>query len=147
MSLYPDIAGDALPAPAPTPIPTPLGYYLIVEPQEPPTHSAGGIALPSKTKLANRLTGTCGKVLAVGALAFTMKTQEGLDLTNEKNWPKVGEWCIFKLHAGQKLRVRQDQQSMIASDSEDQKYLLLIEDTSIICRIDEKDLPSFYAWA
>lgn len=141
---YPEIPSEETPAFDP-PIPTPLGYHLIVEPQEPDDYSAGGIALASKTKLANRLTTTLGKVRAVGPLCFRMR-KDGFDFAEEQNWPEVGDWCIFRLHAGQKLRIRLPEE-VLRQGADDQRFLLLLADTDIIGRIDEADLKSFYSWA
>jgi co-chaperonin GroES (HSP10) len=137
---------DAPPAAAPVSIPRPLAYHVIVEPREPPSASAGGIILAQKTRRANRATDTIGVLKAVGQFAWTAKTPE-LDWSLLNNPPQVGDWVIFRQHAGQKLRLRVDAQTLRAGDQEDEQYLLIMADTDIIGSLTPDQAKQFYSWA
>jgi co-chaperonin GroES (HSP10) len=144
--MKPKIEFDAPPAPAPISIPNPLGYHVIVEPREPPAQTAGGIILAQKTRRANRATDYIGVLKAVGQLAWKAKTPE-LDWSTLDNVPKVGDLVIFKLQAGQKLRIRQEQQTLVDGDKEDEAYLLIMADTDIIGTLTPEQAQQFYSWA
>lgn len=136
---------EAPPAPAPVSIPRVLGYHVIVEPLEPDAYSAGGIALSQKTRRANRATGTIGTLKAAGQFAWKAKTKE-IDWSTLENPPQVGELVIFRHMAGQKLRLRVDQQALVAGDQEDEQYLLLMDDTDIIGTLTPEEAKQFYSW-
>lgn len=137
---------EAPPSRAPLSIPRPLAYHVIVEPREPPSTSKGGIILAQKTKRANRATDTIGVLKAAGQFAWTAKTPE-LDWSALIDPPQVGDWVIFKQHAGQKLRLRVDQQELVAGDKEDEAYLLIMADTDIIGTLTPEQAQQFYSWA
>lgn len=136
---------EAPPARPAVSIPTPIGYHVIIEPREPPSKSEGGIILAQKTRRANRATDYIGVLRAVGELAWTAKTEE-LDWNTLTRKPQVGDWVIFKVHAGQKLRLRQDQASLVAGDREDEAYLLMMADTDIIGVLTPEQAQQFYSW-
>ncbi len=143
MSKYP--AFDA-PAPAaPVSIPKPIGYHVIVEPREPPSRTPGGILLAEKTKRANRATDYIGVLRAVGEFAWKAKTPE-IDWSTLQEKPQVGDLVIFKLHAGQKLRIRRDTDTLVAGDLQDEAYLLMMFDTDIIGKLTTEQSEQFYSW-
>lgn len=138
-------AFDAPPAAAPISYPSPVGYHVIVEPRKPPAATAGGIVLAQKTRRANRATDYIGTVVAMGQFAFTAKTAE-IDWATLKDAPKVGDLVVYKQHAGQKLRLRQQQQELIDGDDEDEAYLLLMYDTDLIAKVTPEQAEQFYSW-
>lgn len=144
--MKPKIEFDAPPPKAPVSIPRALGYHVIVEPREPDSKSQGGIILANKTRRANRATDTIGVVEDIGQFAWKAKTPE-LDWSTLEDPPKVGDWVIFKQHAGQKLRLRMDQQELVAGDKEDEQYLLIMFDTDIIGTLTPEQARQFYSWA
>ena len=136
---------EAPPAAPPVRYPRPIGYHVVVEPREPPATTAGGIHLPQRTKRANRATDYIGVLRAVGQFAWTAKTPE-LDWNTLENKPQVGDWVIFRQHAGQKLRMRQDQSTLVSGDKEDEAYLLVMADTDIIGSLTAEEAKQFYSW-
>lgn len=137
---------EAPPAAAPVSIPRPLAYHIIVEPREPDSTSKGGILFAQKTRRANRATDTIGIVKAIGQFAWQAKTPE-LDWSLLENPPGVGDWVIFKQHAGQKLRLRTEQGALIAGDQEDEQYLIIMADTDIMGVLTPEQAKQFYSWA
>lgn len=143
VSKYPTFEAPA--AAPPVSLPRCVGYHVIVEPREPPSATGGGIILAGKTKRANRATDYIGVLKAVGQFAWTAKTPE-LDWNTLTNPPQVGDWVIFKLHAGQKLKLRRAQAEIVAGDKEDEHYLLMMADTDIIGVLTEEQAAQFYSW-
>lgn len=136
---------DAPTAAAPVSLPHCVGYHVLVEPREPPSESTGGIILAQKTRRANRATDYIGVLRGTGQFAWTAKTPE-LDWNQLEVKPQIGDWVIFKQHAGQKLRLRQDQATMVAGDKEDEAYLIMMADTDIIGTLTPEQAKQFYSW-
>lgn len=138
-------AFDAPAPPPPVSLPHAVGYHVIVEPREPESASDGGILLSNKTKRANRATDYIGVLKGVGEFAWKAKTPE-IDWGTLERKPQIGDWVVFKLHAGQKLRLRRSQAELVAGDIEDEAYLLMMFDTDIIGILTPEQAKQFYSW-
>lgn len=150
---YPTFGGEMLPSPTPRllepytgPLPTVLHYSVIVRPK-PPLKQIGRIALADRTKRANLATETVGQILGMGANAFRMDVN-GCDMKAETNWPKVGDWVIYRQNAGQRLRLRSEMDRVKALDgsSADEVHLLLMSDSDIVCKIPESEVHEYFSW-
>lgn len=145
MNMKPNLPSFDAP-PTPVTLPTPLSFHVLIHPRAPKATSAGGIALPGRTRRANRATDYVGQLVAVGALAFKARVGE-LDMTAEPNWPQLNDWVVYRMHAGQKLRIHKDQQELIDGDEEDEDYVLLCHDTDVVATFkSEEEANRFYSW-
>jgi len=128
------------------PLPHVGGFYMIVRPR-PPITQVGSIALPGRTKRANLATETRGQVLALGPAAFKAKT-DGLDYSQFGCWPQVGDWIIYKQHAGQRVRLKGELERAKAAggSSEDEVHLLIMADTDFLAKIPVEELDEYYSW-
>jgi co-chaperonin GroES (HSP10) len=99
-------------------IPKPLLWRVLIQPYEPPRSTQGGILLAGETIENTRLLTVVGKVVAMGSLAFKAKTRSGLDLTEEANQPKVGDWVLYGTYAGQRIKMKDGRQFVVLNDDE-----------------------------
>jgi|TARA_R100000482_G_scaffold124844_1_gene79379 chaperonin GroES len=95
-------------------LPVPLGWKVLIKPNEPKQKTQGGIVIPSKAQDAEEYLTAHGEVLAMGELAY--RDRETGDKWKSRNWPKVGDFITYGKYAGQKLIVN------------GKKYLLLNDD-------------------
>lgn len=113
-------------------VPIPVGWKVIVEPKAGKTESEGGIDV-SATQDAQEHLVYLGTIVARGEAAFITKTVGGLDMSQWKVRPEVGDNVIFSPYGGLKLH-----------RSGDGPDLILMNDTDIHAVIDSLD--DFYAW-
>src|SRR5438105_2606945 len=88
-----------------TPVVEPGTWYVTLLCYRPKTVSRGGLALADSTVEAQNVFQSVGKVLYVGPLAFTGKTNSGIDMAAGRV-PKVGEYWAYPRHAGQPYPLR-----------------------------------------
>jgi co-chaperonin GroES (HSP10) len=93
-------------------------WRVLIEPVEPIKETAGGIALASSTVDAQQLVTSVGRILQLGAFAFKSKTNAGLNLADEPNNPKVGDYVLFEQYAGQEVKLRTGKCVRVLNDTE-----------------------------
>ena len=114
------------------PIPIPVGWKVIVKPQEARTTSSSGIDL-SATADAQVHLAYVGEIVAMGEAAFMTKTAGGLDMSQWNVRPQVGDFVLFPPYGGQEIH------------RSGEKYpLRLLNDTDITAVIDDQD--DYYCW-
>ena len=82
-------------------LPMPMGWKVLIQPNQSKSKTAGGIILPSKAKENEAYLTAHGQVAKVGELAYRERgTGEGWKISNK---PKVGDKVTYGKYAGQKL--------------------------------------------
>lgn len=100
-------------------IPTPLFFRVVVVKMAPKKQSAGGIVFSDTTKEAEDYAIFVGKVLRLGSMAFKGKMpSNGLDMSEESNAPKEGDYVLFGKYAGQKIELQSGATLILLSDDE-----------------------------
>jgi len=96
----------------------PLGYTVLIRPEEVETKSDGGVimVIESKVPMMERAS-ICGKVVAIGPMAW-MRDELG-----NKAWCEVGDSILFAKYAG----------SMV-TDPATGEHFILLADEDIRCR-------------
>ena len=115
-------------------IPIPLGWKVIVKPKKALTTSEGGIDVSAGADAESHLTYT-GEIIAMGEAAFTCRTKSGIDMSQWKVRPQVGDYVIHTPYAGMRIR---------RAGEKDENYIILMNDTDIQALIDTVD--DYFAW-
>lgn len=127
--------------------PAPSTYHIYVEPR-PPRTSIGLIATAKRTQAAERATCTVGKIVAVGDLAWKLKTadMDPAQCTVAQSF-KVGDWIHYRQHAGQKLRIHPPGGPCAAADEDSAPLILVMSDTDVLGKFeDEAHARQFFDW-
>lgn len=85
----------------------------------------GRIIQPEIIERAEKVACSVGRVLQIGHFAFRSKTAAGLDLSEEPNRPKVGDYVLHQLYAGQTIKLRGDKELRIIDETE---ILMVLDD-------------------
>ncbi len=93
-------------------------WHITVAPVKPRTKSDGGIDLPDEATRAEQHLISVGKILAMGAFAYTAKTPSGIDLSLDPNKPKVGDYVLFDQGAGTRVVFRDGRTLLLLTDTE-----------------------------
>jgi co-chaperonin GroES (HSP10) len=94
-------------------------WRVLVQPLTPLKTNAGGvIELADSTVQAEETLCSVGCVLQLGHFAFKSKTAAGLALEEEPFKPKVGEFVVFQIYAGQEVKLRRGTKLRILLDTE-----------------------------
>jgi co-chaperonin GroES (HSP10) len=112
--------------------PVPVGWKVIVEPKAGKTESESGIDLSATVDAQEHLV-YLGTLVAVGEAAFTTKTVGGINMSEWKARPQVGDNVLFSPYGG--LRIHR---------SGEKRPLILMNDTDIHGIVD--NLDDYYAW-
>lgn len=115
-------------------VPIPLGWKVILLPKQGKKTSAGGIDI-SATQDAEAHLSYIGEVLALGEAAFTARTKSGIDMSQWKVRPQIGDWVVHTPYAG--IRIRR-------SGEKDENWIILLNDTDIQALIDDPN--DYYSW-
>lgn len=129
-----------------TPYPAPLSFQVIVLPK-PPDTKRGLIELAKRSRQAEQAVGTIGQIIAIGAKAWGKGPE--FDLSGDPQQPAIGDWVVYKQHAGQRLRIRKDFTNDDAADegSPLEEYILIMTDIDILARFKTRaEAERFYAW-
>lgn len=118
---------DAMLSPDEIPVKTML-WRLLLQPLPPLKTNAGGvIELPDQVQANDETLTSIGQVLQLGHFAFKSTTQAGLALAEEPFKPKVGDYVLHQVYAGQEIRLRNG------------KKLRLILDTEVLAVVTDPD--------
>lgn len=93
-------------------------WHITVAPVRPRTKSDGGIELAKESTDAEAHLISVGKILAMGAFAYTAKTPSGIDLSTDPNKPKVGDFVLYDQHAGTRIVFRDGRTLILLTDTE-----------------------------
>lgn len=85
----------------------------------------GAIQMPDIIEQAEKVANSLGRVLQIGHFAFQSKTMAGLDLSQEPNIPKVGDYVLHELYAGTHLKLRGNRELRIINETD---ILMVIDD-------------------
>lgn len=113
-------------------IPIPLGWKVIVKPKDGKTTTDGGIDV-SATKAAQEHLVYMGEIIAMGEAAFSARTAGGIDMSQWKAKPEVGDCVIYSPYGGMQIR-----------PSGYDGFILLMNDTDIHGIIGDEN--NFYSW-
>lgn len=127
------------------PLPDPGTVHVLVRPRPPKaTIGDGRLVAANRTKNAERAVRTIGQLVAIGALAWKAPAG-GVDPMKDPvaQSYKVGDWVVYKQHAGQRLRIKQGKEER----SEDDQHVLLMTDTDVLARFkSEMEADRYYDW-
>lgn len=128
-----------------TPFPNPLGYCVVVKPR-PPKTQRGRLVMAKRSQEAEQALETIGQILAIGSKAWS--EGGGLDLSGDPHKPKVGDWVVYRQHAGQKQRVRKAYEEEPDPDGSTlSQFILVMLDTDILAQFPNlAAAEQFYAW-
>lgn len=98
-----------------------INWRLLVQPM-PPKKQAEVLALAEQTQEAEEYLTSFGKVIDMGHFAYKSKTNAGLNLADEPNIPKVGDFVLFAQYAGQE----------VVLNNPDKTKLRVIDDTEVL---------------
>jgi co-chaperonin GroES (HSP10) len=113
-------------------IPLPVGWKVIVRPKKGKTTTEGGLDVSATVDAQEHLV-YLGEIVAVGEAAFMTKTAGGLNMSEWRVRPQVGDFCIFSPYGGLQIR-----------PSGEKQKLLLMNDTDIHAIVDDPD--DYYSW-
>jgi len=109
----------------------PLLWKLLIQPYV-PSKNAGVIEMTDDAVESESLLTYIGRIVAMGSQCYKMKTRSGIDLAEETNMPKVGDWVVYGTYGGQTLRMK-----------DGRKYLLLNDD-GILAKVYDPSAFKFY---
>lgn len=104
-----------------------LNWHIVVEPYIP--RYKGRLAVAGQVNDAERVLAKIGRIVQVGTFAWKSKTNAGLHLADEPNRPKVGDFVLFEMYAGQEVHLRSGHMLRILSDTE---CLMVIRDPELV---------------
>lgn len=139
--------GDDYTPPTPTKVPKPVSYHVYIRPK-PARQQIGLIALAKRTQNAEMAVRTMGQIIAIGALAWKLKTP-GMDPTLDPvaQGISVGTWVQYRQHSGQKLKIRKAGDATSELDENSNDYIIIVDDTDILGVFDdEAHADSFLDW-
>ena len=95
-------------------LPIPMGWKILIQPNQSKSKTKGGIILPSKAKESEAYLTAHGEVLAIGELAYR-------DRNTGERWklhatPKVGDKVTYGKYAGQKLIINNVRMLLLNDD-------------------------------
>lgn len=95
-------------------LPMPMGWKVLIQPNQSKSKTAGGIILPSKAKENEAYLTAHGEVCAIGELAYR-------DRETGQRWhlnatPKVGDRVTYGKYAGQKLIINNVRMLLLNDD-------------------------------
>jgi co-chaperonin GroES (HSP10) len=130
------------------PIPAPLTYHVVVRPK-PPRDKKGLIALAARTKRAELETRTIGQLVAVGDLAFKASMRNsGINFQEDNTAQslKVGDWVVYRSHAGQRVKIANDEYLNDEDTSDTVPFLVIMPDTDILAKLTAEQADRLYDW-
>jgi co-chaperonin GroES (HSP10) len=116
----------------------PIGWQILLEPQEPKKTSAGGIIIADAAQQVEEITITVGRVLRVGPTALQGKTSSGVNLADldpsiQKVDDLIGMYVIYQRYTGSTITLRRTG-----------KKLLLLTVTELLAIAEDPDELLFY---
>lgn len=129
---------------ATVPPPRPVTYQIVVEPRKPKAASVGGIVFAKRTRQADQAMQSIAKIVAIGPLAWTKESN--LFLPDDQR-PKVGDWIVFRQHAGQPVRIAKKGGNEYAFDDQLEEFYKILLDTDVLGQFEsEEHANKFYGW-
>lgn len=104
-----------------------LLWRILVQPYIP--RYRGAVQVASSVDEAERVIAKVGRIVAQGCFAWKSKTNAGLDLSQANPLPKVGDYVLYEMYAGQKIMLRSGQELLILNETE---LLMKINDPELI---------------
>lgn len=91
-------------------------WNIVIEPLAPKKVSAGGIQLANETQEAQEILTAMGQIIAVGPLAFSGKTETGMDTsqcvcdpeTQALRSYRVGDWVAYMRYTGHTMTLARE---------------------------------------
>jgi len=94
----------------------PVGWRVLVRPFEPPTETAGGIALPAEARESEEYLTYVGQIVAMGDQCYKAVTRSGIELANMDPKPKVDDWIMYGTYGGQKVVTKAGTKYLMMND-------------------------------
>lgn len=91
-------------------------WRVLVEPLVAKEESKGGIILPEQTIVETEITTSIGRVIQLGSMAYKSRTRSGLDLSEEPNKPKIGDYVLFNANSGHRIRLADGRKMKLLND-------------------------------
>ncbi len=103
-------------------IPQPLNWKILVEPLAALTHSVEGIEFTEKTQQDQEFITTVGKVIAMGASAYS------LNKLDDANNPTIGSWVLYPTYGGQRIEMADGRVYQLMNDDH---VIAVVKDPSL----------------
>lgn len=110
-----------------------INWRILVQPM-PPKKASEVLALAEETQTAEEILTSFGKVIDMGTFAYKSKTNAGLNLADEPNIPKIGEFVLFAQYAGQE----------VVLNDESKTKLRVIDDTEVLAIVRNPEMIRRY---
>ncbi len=94
-----------------TQLPEPKGYKILIALPKPAKKTDGGIVKAAETLFAEEIMSICGKVVEMGADAYTG------DRFPSGPYCKVGDWIMMRAYSGTRFKVNGLEMRLINDDS------------------------------
>lgn len=85
----------------------------------------GSIQVADITEQAEKVACSVGRILYIGHFAFKSTTVAGLNLAEEPNIPKVGDYVLHELYAGTDVKLKGDRRIRIINETD---ILMVLDD-------------------
>lgn len=95
---------------------TTMLWRILVEPYVP--KYAGRIAVTDSIDNTERVIAKIGRIVQIGCFAFKARTESGLELSQSTILPKVGEYYLYEMYAGQEVHLRSGHILRLLADTE-----------------------------
>lgn len=107
-----------------------LLWRILVEPYV--RKHKGLIATTKSVDDAERVIAKVGRIVQIGCFCFQSKTTAGLELSKSSVIPKVGEYYLFEMYAGQEVHTATGH------------ILRLLNDTELLMRVKDPEMIRGY---
>lgn len=95
-----------------------LFWRVLIKPIDPITQTKGGILLPEDIQEVQSATAMVGRIVDMGAFAFTARTSLGYNYADEPNKPKVGSWVVIPKYGSRDIKLRDGRSFKLVEDYE-----------------------------
>jgi hypothetical protein len=91
-------------------------WRILVEPYVP--KYSGALALTDSIDNSERVVSKIARIVQIGCFAFKSRTQSNLELAQSDVLPKVGEYYLHEMYAGQEVHLRSGHILRLLADTE-----------------------------
>jgi hypothetical protein len=91
-------------------------WRILVEPYVP--KYSGTVVLTDSIDNTERVVSKIARIVQIGCFAFKARTESGLELSQSTVLPKVGEYYLHEMYAGQEVHLRSGHILRLLADTE-----------------------------
>lgn len=93
-------------------------WRVLIEIEEPPEKTEGGIFLPDEVRNAEAVMSCVGRIADMGPLAFTARTSLGYDYGAMHVRPQIGDFVLVPKYGSRDVRLKDGRSYKILEDHE-----------------------------